>query len=127
MSPPALTKASSTSDRSSTASSHSATKPRSSRCRTGTTAGGDRESGDWGRYVAREVIPEVSRRRFDADPHRVAIGGPSMGGFGAYHLALRYKGYFCAVSGHSAGLWIHDDEAFPDAFDNHADFEQETT
>ena len=26
-------------------------------------------------------------RRFDADPHRVAIGGFSMGGFGALNLA----------------------------------------
>ncbi len=82
-----------------------------------------RETGDWGRYVVREVIPAVSRR-FDADPHRVAIGGPSMGGFGAYRLALRYQGRFCAVGGHSAGLWVHDDEAFPGAFDNRADFER---
>lgn len=82
-----------------------------------------RKSGDWGRYVVREVIPAVSRR-FDADPNRVAIGGPSMGGFGAYHLALRYKRRFCAVGGHSAGLWIHDDEAFPGAFDDRADFER---
>lgn len=82
-----------------------------------------RQSGDWGRYVVREVIPAVSRR-FDADPRRVAIGGPSMGGFGAYHLALRYKGRFCAVGGHSAGLWLHDDEAFPGAFDDRADFER---
>jgi hypothetical protein len=82
-----------------------------------------RRSGDWGRYVAREVIPAVSRR-FDADPRRVAIGGPSMGGFGAYHLALEYKGRFCAVGGHSAGLWVHDDEAFPRAFDDRADFER---
>lgn len=83
----------------------------------------DRKSGDWGRYVVREVIPAVARR-FDADPRRVAIGGPSMGGFGAYHLALEYKGRFCAVGGHSAGLWVHDDEAFPGAFDNRADFER---
>lgn len=82
-----------------------------------------RASGDWDRYVVREVIPAVSRR-FDADPRRVAIGGPSMGGFGAYHLALVYKGRFCAVGGHSAGLWIHDDEAFPGAFDDRADFER---
>lgn len=48
-----------------------------------------RESGDWG-HVVDEVILAVSRR-FDADARRVAIGGPSMGGFGAYHLALSYK------------------------------------
>jgi enterochelin esterase-like enzyme len=82
-----------------------------------------RRSGDWGRYVVEEDIPAVSGR-FDADPGRVAIGGPSMGGFGAYHLALLYQGRFCAVGGHSAGLWLHDDEAFPEAFDDHADFER---
>ncbi|HEY6694128.1 MAG TPA: alpha/beta hydrolase-fold protein [Solirubrobacteraceae bacterium] len=37
----------------------------------------DRASGDWGRYVVREVIPQVARR-FGADRRRVAIGGISM-------------------------------------------------
>ena len=44
-----------------------------------------RDSGDWDAYVVHEVIPQVARR-FDADPHRIAIGGISMGGFGAYDL-----------------------------------------
>jgi enterochelin esterase-like enzyme len=82
-----------------------------------------RRSGDWGRYVVREVIPAVSRR-FDADPQRVAIGGISMGGFGAYHLGLAYSGRFCAVGGHSAGLWLDPDEEFPGAFDDEADYER---
>jgi poly(3-hydroxybutyrate) depolymerase len=38
----------------------------------------DRGEGDWGRYVMREVIPKVERR-FGTDPHRVAVGGISMG------------------------------------------------
>lgn len=82
-----------------------------------------RASGDWGRYVVREVIPAVSRR-FDADPRRVAIGGISMGGFGAYHLGLAYRGRFCAVGGHSAGLWTNRGEEFPGAFDDQADYER---
>ncbi len=80
-----------------------------------------RESGDWARYVVHEVIPAVSRR-FDADPRRVAIGGISMGGFGAYHLGLLYPRRFCAVGGHSAGLWLDRSEEFPGAFDSEADY-----
>jgi enterochelin esterase-like enzyme len=82
-----------------------------------------RASGDWGRYVVRDVIPAVSRR-FDADPRRVAIGGISMGGYGAYHLGLLYRGRFCAVGGHSAGLWLDPSEEFPGAFDDQADYER---
>ena len=81
----------------------------------------ERETGDWERYVVREVIPAVSRR-FDADPRRVAIGGISMGGFGAYHLGLAYPDRFCAVGGHSAGLWRSEAEEFPGAFDDRADY-----
>jgi S-formylglutathione hydrolase FrmB len=82
----------------------------------------DRASGNWGEYVVREVIPAVSRR-FGADPRRVAIGGISMGGFGAYHLGLVYPGRFCAVGGHSAGLWLDPSEEFPGAFDDEAGYE----
>ncbi len=82
----------------------------------------DRESGDWGRYVVREVIPAVIRR-YGTDPRRVAIGGISMGGFGAYHLGLLYPRRFCAVGGHSAGLWLDPSEEFPGAFDDEADYE----
>jgi S-formylglutathione hydrolase FrmB len=81
----------------------------------------DRASGDWGRYVVREVIPAVSRR-FDTDRRRVAIGGISMGGYGAYHLGLEYPRRFCAVGGHSAGLWPEGSEEFPGAFDDRADY-----
>jgi enterochelin esterase-like enzyme len=83
----------------------------------------ERSSGDWERYVVGEVIPAVSRR-FDADPRRVAVGGISMGGFGAYHLGLAYPGRFCAVGGHSAGLWSHPAEEFPGAFDDLADYQR---
>ncbi len=82
----------------------------------------DRASGNWGEYVVREVIPAVSRR-FGADPRRVAVGGISMGGYGAYHLGLAYPGRWCAVGGHSAGLWTNPAEEYPGAFDGQADYE----
>ncbi|MEX2106372.1 MAG: alpha/beta hydrolase-fold protein [Solirubrobacterales bacterium] len=81
----------------------------------------DRAEGDWGRYVMREVIPTVSRR-FGVDPRRVAIGGISMGGFGAYDLALLHPRRFCAVGGHSPALWFEGGETAPGAFDGAADF-----
>jgi len=42
----------------------------------------NRASGAWGSYVLDEVIPKALSA-LDADPRRVAIGGISMGGFGA--------------------------------------------
>jgi S-formylglutathione hydrolase FrmB len=81
----------------------------------------DRAGGAWGRYVMREVIPRVVRR-FGVDPRRVAIGGISMGGFGAYDLALQHPRRFCAVGGHSPALWFEAGETAPGAFDGSADF-----
>jgi S-formylglutathione hydrolase FrmB len=83
----------------------------------------DRADGDWGKWVMNEVIPLVVRR-FGIDPRRLAIGGISMGGFGAYDLALRYPGRFCAVGGHSPALWFDGSETAPGAFDSAADFER---
>jgi S-formylglutathione hydrolase FrmB len=83
----------------------------------------DRATGSWGTYVIDEVIPQVARR-FDADPRRVAIGGISMGGFGAYDLALLNPGRFCAVGGHSPALWLRAEDTAPGAFDDAEDFER---
>lgn len=83
----------------------------------------DRREGGWGRYVMREVIPKVERR-FGTDRRRVAIGGISMGGFGAYDLALLHPRRFCAVGGHSPALWFDGGETAPGAFDSAADFER---
>jgi S-formylglutathione hydrolase FrmB len=83
----------------------------------------DRDGGRWGRYVMREVIPTVVKR-FGVDPRRVAIGGISMGGFGAYDLALLHPRRFCAVGGHSPALWFDGGETAPGAFDDAADFER---
>lgn len=81
----------------------------------------DREGGRWGRYVMREVIPTVVER-YGVDPKLVAIGGISMGGFGAYDLALLHPRRFCAVGGHSPALWFESGETAPGAFDGAADF-----
>lgn len=83
----------------------------------------DRATGGWGSYVMDEVIPEVERR-FGTDPGRVAIGGISMGGFGAYALALEHPGAFCAVGGHSPALWLEGGASAPGAFDDAEDFER---
>lgn len=81
----------------------------------------DRADGRWGSYVIREVIP-AALRRTATDRRRIAIGGISMGGFGSFDLALRQRGRFCAVGGHSAALWRTAAETPPGAFDNAADF-----
>ena len=81
----------------------------------------DRSSGDWGSYVTDEVIPEVIEAS-GADPERVAIGGISMGGFGAYDLARLNPGMFCAVGGHSPAIWATAEETADGAFDDADDF-----
>lgn len=81
----------------------------------------DRSGGDWGTYVTDEVIPQVADE-FDADAKRVAIGGISMGGFGALDLARLNLGRFCAVGGHSPALWQTGSVTAPGAFDDSADF-----
>jgi S-formylglutathione hydrolase FrmB len=83
----------------------------------------DRATGGWGTYVIDEVIPGVERH-FGTDPGRVAIGGISMGGFGAYSLALENPGAFCAVGGHSPALWLEGGASAPGAFDDAEDFER---
>jgi S-formylglutathione hydrolase FrmB len=80
-----------------------------------------RGSGDWARYVVDEVIPAAIRRAH-ADPRRVAIGGISMGGFGAFDIARLHPRRFCAVGGHSAALWLRAGDTAPGAFDDAADF-----
>ena len=83
----------------------------------------DRTGGDWGQYVVSEVIPQVAHR-YGGDPKRVAIGGISMGGSGAFDLAMHYPGRFCAVGGHSPALWQSGAETAPGAFDDAADFDR---
>jgi poly(3-hydroxybutyrate) depolymerase len=79
----------------------------------------DRRSGRWGGYVLREAIPQAVRV-LGADPSRIAIGGISMGGYGAFDLARRKR--FCAVGGHSPAFWLSGGQSAPGAFDDAADF-----
>jgi S-formylglutathione hydrolase FrmB len=83
----------------------------------------DRDDGDWETWVMDEVLP-LAIERFGIDPRRLAIGGISMGGFGAYSIALKNPGRFCAVGGHSPALWFDGSETAPGAFDDAADFER---
>jgi len=81
----------------------------------------DDGDGPWGSYVLREVIP-VALRRSGADPHRVAIGGISMGGFGALDLARLAPGRFCAVGAHAPAILRASYLSLLGAFDDGADF-----
>ncbi len=79
----------------------------------------DRDEGPWGSYVLHEAIP-AALARSGADGKRVAIGGISMGGFGALDLGRIAPKRFCAVGGHSPALLRRDDFGF--GFDNAGDY-----
>jgi len=64
--------------------------------------------------LLREAIPQHGR---------VAIGGISMGGYGALLAASRDR-RFCAVGVMSPALWLEPGETAPGAFDNAADYER---
>jgi S-formylglutathione hydrolase FrmB len=83
----------------------------------------NRASGAWASYMFDEVIPKALTV-LHADPRRVAIGGISMGGYGAYDLARLDPGRFCAVGGHSAAIWptLTSPNMDSPAFDNAGDF-----
>lgn len=81
----------------------------------------NRAAGDWADYLTNEVIPRVESD-FNVDGDRVAIGGISMGGFGALDLARVHPGRFCAVGAHSPALWQTGAATAPGAFDDAADF-----
>jgi S-formylglutathione hydrolase FrmB len=83
----------------------------------------DRRDGRWGSYVMRQVIPQALAR-LGADPSRVAIGGISMGGFGALDLARLHRQRFCAVGGHSAAVWVAGGQTAAGAFDDARDFDR---
>jgi enterochelin esterase-like enzyme len=81
----------------------------------------DDGDGRWGSYVLHEVIP-VALRRSGADPHRVAIGGVSMGGFGALDIGRLAPKRFCAVGGHSPAVFERGSDGAAYAFGGEADF-----
>jgi len=81
----------------------------------------NRAGGAWSSYVLDEVIPRAVAL-VHADPRRIAIGGISMGGFGALDIARLHPGRFCAVGGHSAALFAAGADTAPGAFDDAVDF-----
>jgi poly(3-hydroxybutyrate) depolymerase len=81
----------------------------------------DRGDGRWGAYVLREAIPEALRR-LGGRGRPVAIGGISMGGFGALDLARLHPGRFCAAAGHAPAIWVAGGETADGAFDDAEDF-----
>ena len=81
----------------------------------------NRAGAAWGTYVMNEVIGEAVKR-LGADPNRVAVGGMSMGGFGALDLARLNPRRFCAVGAHSAALWATGAQSAAGAFDDARDF-----
>ena len=83
----------------------------------------NRDSGQWAAYVLSELIPKLIRR-FDIAPRKVAIGGISMGGFGAYDIARLSPKRFCAIGGHSPAIWESASETADGAFDDAADFDR---
>jgi len=81
----------------------------------------DRRDGKWGTSLLREAIPAAIARSH-ADERRIAIGGISMGGFGALDLARLAPRRFCAVGAHSAALWFRGADTPSGAFDDAEDF-----
>jgi enterochelin esterase-like enzyme len=81
----------------------------------------DRAEGTWGTHVLREAIP-AALARSGADRDRVAIGGISMGGFGALDLGRIAPKRFCAVGGHSPAVFTRNSDDFSFLFDNGGDF-----
>jgi predicted esterase len=83
----------------------------------------NRAEGKWEDWVMKEVLPRVEHR-YGIDPRKIAIGGISMGGFGALDIALKHPGKFCAAAGDSPALWFEGAETAPGAFEDLADFER---
>jgi S-formylglutathione hydrolase FrmB len=81
----------------------------------------DRRGRAWGRYVWDGVIA-AAHRRLPVDGRRVALGGISMGGFGALDLARLHRGHLCAVGAHSPALWERAADTAAGAFDDATDF-----
>jgi S-formylglutathione hydrolase FrmB len=79
----------------------------------------NRADGAWGSMVLREAIPAGLAR---THARRLAIGGISMGGYGALLLGSRNRGRFCAVGAQSPALWLSAGQTAPGAFDDTTDY-----
>lgn len=81
----------------------------------------DRSSGEWGSYLLDELLPAVDQR-WDVDTERVAIGGISMGGFGALDQGRLHPDRYCAIGAHSPAISASAGETAQGAFDDAEDF-----
>ena len=79
----------------------------------------DRADGRWASMVLREAIPAGLSR---TEARRIAIGGISMGGYGALLLGSTHR--FCAVGVQSPAFWKGPGATAPGAFDDPADYER---
>lgn len=59
---------------------------------------------DYEDYLIRDLMPEVERL-FPVRRDRWAIGGLSMGGYGAVRLGLLYPDRFASIYAHSSAVW----------------------
>jgi S-formylglutathione hydrolase FrmB len=80
----------------------------------------DRRDGPWATSLLEEAIPDA-QRRFGTHG-RIGVGGISMGGYGALHLASLRPREFCTVRGHSAAVWTSGGLSAPGAFDDAEDY-----
>jgi len=71
--------------------------------------------------VIEELLPLLSQRRLRTD--RLALGGWSMGGYGALLLAERLGGTVAAVAVDSPAIWLRWKDSAGGAFDDRADFD----
>jgi len=72
--------------------------------------------------VVDELLPVLAERGLRTD--RVALGGWSMGGYGALLLAQRLgRGRVASVTVDSAAVWERWEDSAPGAFDDRADFD----
>jgi pimeloyl-ACP methyl ester carboxylesterase len=81
----------------------------------------DREDGNFGRVVLESI--DVALDESGADSERVAVGGISMGGFGALNVGGLDPDAYCAIGAHSPALWREFSETAAGAFDDAQDFE----
>jgi enterochelin esterase-like enzyme len=81
----------------------------------------DRDDGEWGSYVVEEVIPAAAEQAH-LDSSRMAIGGISMGGFGALDLGRLYPEEWCGIGAHSPALFESASGTPEGAFDDAEDF-----
>jgi S-formylglutathione hydrolase FrmB len=58
-------------------------------------------------YVTKDLLPHIDARyRTSTDRRKRAVGGLSMGGYGAMALALRHQELFSAVASHSGMVYL---------------------